>query len=119
MILPRQKYYRQGYAIIVYGFGVGLQTKEYKVIRTFQGDIPPNQYGTSRPSLLEAEVYTLGTGQWRSLGHVPYWLSGWDGPFLYGKAHWIVIDEDAPEKLCAFDFDKETFQLFPSPHLKL
>ncbi|MFS7903302.1 putative F-box domain-containing protein [Helianthus anomalus] len=77
MILPRQNYYREGYAIIVYGFGVGLQTKEYKVIRTFQGDIPPNQYGTSRPSLLEAE--------------------------------------DAPEKLCTFDFDKETFQLFPSP----
>ncbi|KAM0001057.1 putative F-box domain-containing protein [Helianthus debilis subsp. tardiflorus] len=116
MILPRQKYYREGYAIIVYGFGVGLQTKEYKVIRTFQGDIPPNQYGSrSRPSLLEAEVYTLGTGQW-SLGHVPYWLIGWDGPFLYGKAHWMVIDQDAgPEKLCTFDFDKETFQLFPSP----
>ncbi|KAI3828105.1 hypothetical protein L1987_02202 [Smallanthus sonchifolius] len=115
IILPRQKYYREGYAIIVYGFGVGLQTKEYKVVRTFQGDIPPNPLQTSRPSLLEAEVYTLGTGQWRSLGHVPYWLKGFDGPFLNGNAHWSVVDKDAPEKLCTFDIDKETFQLFPSP----
>ncbi|KAK1418149.1 hypothetical protein QVD17_27288 [Tagetes erecta] len=116
MILPRQKYYRdQGYAIIVYCFGVGLQTNEYKVIRTFQGDIPPKPDQTSRPSLLEAEVYTLGTRQWRSLGHVPYWLNGFHGPFLNGNAHWIVFDEDSPEKLCTFDFDNETFQLFPSP----
>lgn len=115
MILPRQQYYREGYAINVYGFGVGLQTKEYKVVRTFQGNIPPDQTSGSRPSLLEAEVYTLGTGHWRSLGHVPYWREGYDGPFLNGHAHWIVVDKDSPEKICTFDFDNETFQLFPSP----
>nr|XP_043630928.1 F-box/kelch-repeat protein At3g23880-like [Erigeron canadensis] len=115
MILPRQQYYRDGYAIIVYGFGVGLKTNEYKVVRTFQGDIPPDSTSTSRPSLLEAEVYTLGTGQWRSLGHVPYWLCGFHGPFLNGHAHWMVVDPDSPEKICAFDFDNETFKLFPSP----
>ncbi|XP_076942011.1 F-box protein At3g07870-like [Bidens hawaiensis] len=115
MTLPRQQYYRKGYAIIVYGFGVGLRTKEYKVIRTFQGDIPPNPSSTSRPSFLEAEVYTLGTSLWRSLGRVPYWLEGWDGPFLNGRAHWIVCDKDSPEKICTFDFDDEKFELLPSP----
>ncbi|XP_076918370.1 F-box protein At3g07870-like [Bidens hawaiensis] len=109
MILPRQKYYREGYAAIVYGFGAGLRTKEYKVMRVFQGDIPPNTH------LLEAEVYTLGTGQWRSLGRAPYCLNGYGGPFLNGNAHWTVTEKDAPEKICAFDFDKETFQLIPSP----
>ncbi|GJZ61026.1 F-box associated domain containing protein [Tanacetum coccineum] len=115
MILPRQQFYRQSQAIIVYGFGVGLNTKEYKVVRTFQGNIPADPTSVSRPSLLVAEVYTLGTGQWRGLGHVPYWLNGFDGPFLNGHAHWIVLDKDSPEKLCAFDFDSETFKLFPSP----
>ncbi|PWA90773.1 F-box associated domain, type 1 [Artemisia annua] len=115
MILPRQQYYREGYATIVYGFGVSLRTNDYKVIRTFEGDIPPDQTSRSRPSLLEAEVYTLGTGQWRSLGHIPYWLCGYFGPFLNGHVHWIVVDKDSPEELCAFDFDSETFKLFPSP----
>ncbi|GJZ61024.1 F-box protein-like protein [Tanacetum coccineum] len=119
MILPRQKYYREGYAIIVYGFGISLQTSEYKVIRTFQGNIPLDPTSESRPSLLEAEVYTLGTCQWRSLGHVPYWLSGFDGPFLNGYVHWIVIDQDSPEKICAFDLDNETFKLFPSPPIEV
>ncbi|KAD0572587.1 hypothetical protein E3N88_44052 [Mikania micrantha] len=118
MTLPRHKYYREGYAIIVYGFGVGLQTNEYKVIRIFQGDIPPNPTSTSRPSLLEAEVYTLGSGQWRCLGHVPYWLDWSHGPFLNGHVHWIVWDEDSLEKICAFDIDNETFELFPSPPLE-
>ncbi|KAL8195412.1 hypothetical protein R6Q57_025815 [Mikania cordata] len=118
MTLPRHNYYREGYAIIVYGFRVGLQTNEYKVIRIFQGDIPPNPTSTSRPSLLEGEVYTLGSGQWRRLGHVPYWLDWSNGPFLNGHVHWIVWDEDSLEKICAFDIDNETFELFPSPPLE-
>ncbi|CAH1444700.1 unnamed protein product [Lactuca virosa] len=115
MILPRQQYYRESIAIIVYCFGVGSLTREYKVIRIFQGNIPHDPTSKSRPSLVEAEVYTLGTGEWRSLGHAPYLLKGFHGPFLNGHAHWIVVDEDSPEKLCAFDFDNETFELFPSP----
>ncbi|PWA90183.1 F-box associated domain, type 1 [Artemisia annua] len=117
VILPRQKYYRlaPASARIVYGFGIGLQTKEYKVIRTFQANIPA-EFTSSRPHILEAEIYTLGTGQWRHLGHVPYWFSGSPGGFfLNGCVHWVVLDRDSPEKLCSFDFDNDTFQLFPSP----
>ncbi|GJZ81230.1 hypothetical protein Tco_0646224 [Tanacetum coccineum] len=34
----------------------------------------------------------------------------------WNRAHWIVLDKDnSPEKLCAFDFDSETFKLFASP----
>ncbi|GKC74281.1 F-box associated domain containing protein [Tanacetum coccineum] len=113
VILPRQKIYRIAPARIVYGFGVSLHTKEYKVIRIFQGDITAS---TTYPHISEAEVYTLGTGQWRRLGHVPYWISESDGgAFLNGCVHWVVRDRDTPEKLCSFNFDKETFQLFPSP----
>ena len=113
VILPRQKYYRIAPAGIVYGFGVSLHTKEYKVIRIFQGNITAE---TTYPHISQAEVYTLGTGLWRRLGHVPYWFSGSPGgAFLNGCVHWVVLDRDSPEKLCSFDFDNETFQLFPSP----
>lgn len=115
MILPKQVYFRKSYAIIVYGFGVSSLTGEYKVVRIFQGDIPWDSTSTSRPSLLEGEIYTLGTGKWRSLGHVPYCLFGFHGPFLNGCAHWLVCDRDSPEAICSFDFEKESFQLVPSP----
>ncbi|CAH1444704.1 unnamed protein product [Lactuca virosa] len=107
--------HREGIAEIVYFFGVGSLTQEYKVIRIFQRNIPHDPTSTSRPSLLEAEVYTLGTGQWRSLGHVPYLDNRFDGSFFNGHAHWTVLFQDSPNKIYAFDFDKETFELFPSP----
>ncbi|GKD60388.1 F-box associated domain containing protein, partial [Tanacetum coccineum] len=92
---------------------VGLRTKEYKVIRIIQGNITAE---TTYPQVLVAEVYTFGRGKWRRLGHVPYWISGsHQGAFLNGCVHWVIRDRNTPEKLCSFNFDKETFQLFPSP----
>lgn len=114
MMLPRHEFFSECDETVIYGFGVGTLTGEYKVIRTFLMHIPPNPE-SSRPNLLEAEIYTLGSGQWRNLGRVPYWLDGYEGPFLNGHVHWIVRDQDLPEKLCTFVIDNETFQLFPSP----
>ncbi|XP_023741658.1 F-box protein At3g07870-like, partial [Lactuca sativa] len=37
------------------------------------------------------------------------------GPYLNGHAHWTLVGNDFPEKICSFDFNKETFELFPSP----
>ncbi|KAL4557054.1 hypothetical protein LXL04_035224 [Taraxacum kok-saghyz] len=59
----------------------------------------------------DAKVYTLGTGQWRSLSHVPYSFRDNRGVFLNGHAHWTIYHD----KICAFDFDNETFELIPSP----
>ncbi|KAJ9552486.1 hypothetical protein OSB04_016531 [Centaurea solstitialis] len=110
MILPRQRSRRDSFAGVVYGFGMSSSlTGEYKVVQTFQTEV------------LEAEVYTLGKGQWRSLGPVsvpiPYCLNTFHqfyGPFLNNHCHWIVSDNE----ICTFDLDKETFQLFPSPPVK-
>ncbi|PWA79986.1 hypothetical protein CTI12_AA172360 [Artemisia annua] len=86
----------------------------WHIAASWLGNIPPDPPSSSRTR--EAEVYTLDTGQWRSLGHVPYWLNDWDEPFLNTKCSLDgSIDKDSPEKLCSFDIDKETFQLFPSP----
>ncbi|KAJ9552154.1 hypothetical protein OSB04_016199 [Centaurea solstitialis] len=124
MILPRQRYQTDGFSGVVYGFGVSSLTGEYKVVRAFHAKTFV-QNGVTRagqPSVLEAEVYTLGTGRWRSLPPVPvtYRLNTLDqfcGPFLNNHCHWIVSDnQDANgDKICTFDLDKETFQLFPSP----
>ncbi|PWA55691.1 F-box domain-containing protein [Artemisia annua] len=106
MILPRQQYHTEkSYAAIYYSFGVGLLTKEYnKVMRIFQPSQAQN-----------LEVYTLGTGQWRRVGHVPYLLNESYGPYVNGCAHWIFCGRDSPKELYAFDFDNETFSFFPSP----
>ncbi|KAJ9552241.1 LOW QUALITY PROTEIN: hypothetical protein OSB04_016286 [Centaurea solstitialis] len=115
MILPRQRFQKRGLGQVVYGFGVSSLTGEYKVVRAFAKN-------PSQPSVLEAEVYTLGTGQWRSRGPVraPYWLNAFNnfyGPYLNNHCHWIVRDKEEEDtyEIGTFDLDKEKFQLLPSP----
>nr|GEV59193.1 F-box associated domain, type 1 [Tanacetum cinerariifolium] len=121
MMLPKHIFFAERNESVVFGFGVGLATGEYKVIRTLLMHFRENPNPEiSRPDLIQAEVYTLGTGKWRQLGQVPYWLDGRqapliNSPYLDGHVHWIVRDENCPEKICAFNFDNETFKLFPSP----
>ncbi|KAJ9551811.1 hypothetical protein OSB04_015856 [Centaurea solstitialis] len=111
MLLPRQHSPTDGFPEVVYGFGVSSLTGEYKVIRAFQ----------ARPNVLEAEVYTLGTGHWRSLSPIPvtYLLNTskqFHGPFLNNSCHWIVdYSKDPRDNILTFDLDTETFQLLPSP----
>ncbi|KAL4570174.1 hypothetical protein LXL04_025825 [Taraxacum kok-saghyz] len=116
MILPppKKQEFRPDTTIMTSCFGVGSITKKYKVVRITQQLRPLH--------LSEAEVYTIGTGgQWRSmsLGNVPLWLGGgYDGTFLNGHAHWPIHFEDSTEKIYVFDFDNETFKLFPSPPIE-
>ncbi|KAJ9552267.1 hypothetical protein OSB04_016312 [Centaurea solstitialis] len=113
MTISKPQYHIEDIAINAYGFGVASLTGEYKVVRTFRRKIPLMN-GWVRG--LGSEVYTLGTGQWRRLGQFPYMLNGDNfGVVLNDHCHWIVSDRDAPEKICRFDLNKETFQLFPSP----
>lgn len=101
-ILPKQHFFAS-ISEVIYGFGVSL-FGEHKVVRIFQSKTLPNPNGI--------EVYTLGTDQRRSLGQVPYNLSGYEehGLFFNNHVHWIIAD-----KLHSFDLENETFQLFPSP----
>ncbi|KAJ9552139.1 hypothetical protein OSB04_016184 [Centaurea solstitialis] len=116
LILPRPRYYKQDFRRIFYGFGVSSLTGEYKVVRTFKRKLPLSGNKLSHPCDLEAEVYTLGTGQWRNLGRVPYRVDGFSGLFLNNRCHWILsVNEDSLERICTFDLNTETFQLFPSP----
>ncbi|KAJ9536581.1 hypothetical protein OSB04_un000230 [Centaurea solstitialis] len=116
MTISIPQYYKQDFVVIACGFGVGSLTGEYKVVRTFRMNVPSNGNKIPRVRELVAEVYTLGTGQWRRLGRVPYWLDGCDfGVVLNDHCHWTISNRNAHEKICTFDLNKETFQLFPSP----
>ncbi|GJV78455.1 hypothetical protein Tco_1510039 [Tanacetum coccineum] len=75
----------------------------------------PQSLPSSLSNLLENEVCTLGSGQWRWIGHVPYCINGSNGLFINSCVHWIVSDKHSPEKLCSFNIDNETFELLPSP----
>ncbi|KAJ9536601.1 hypothetical protein OSB04_un000250 [Centaurea solstitialis] len=109
LTLPRQQNHINGYALSIYNFAINSQSREYKVLRFFRVGLP------AYPRILGAEVYTLGTSQWRNLGQVPYRIRGFHGPFLNSCFHWEVYNQDAPGSIFTFDLDKETFQLFPSP----
>ncbi|GJT31085.1 F-box associated domain containing protein [Tanacetum coccineum] len=69
------------------------------------------------PTFQNSNILQVGSvnGRWRRLGHVPYWLNEFHGPFLNGCVHWIFCGRDSPKELYAFNFDNETFSFFPSP----
>ncbi|KAJ9536573.1 hypothetical protein OSB04_un000222 [Centaurea solstitialis] len=115
LILPTSQYHKHRSARVGYGFGVSSLTGEYKVVRTLNRFI--RLEGNKSKMVSEAEVYTLGTGKWRTLGRVPGWLYGSEvGVVLNDRCHWILSDyEDAPERISNFDLNTETFELFPSP----
>ncbi|GJY81703.1 F-box associated domain containing protein [Tanacetum coccineum] len=77
MMLPKHIFFSERNESVIFGFGVGLVTGEYKVIRTLLMHFRENpNLEIYRPDLIQAKVYTLGTGKWRQLGQVPYWLDG-------------------------------------------
>ncbi|KAJ9536582.1 hypothetical protein OSB04_un000231 [Centaurea solstitialis] len=117
MTISIPQYYKQDFVVIACGFGVSSVTGEYKlVVQTLKRNVPLNGNKLPWGRELVAEVYTLGTGQWRRLGRVPYWLDDCNfGVVLNDHCHWIISNRNAHEKICTFDLNKETFQLFPSP----
>ncbi|KAJ9551774.1 hypothetical protein OSB04_015819 [Centaurea solstitialis] len=116
MILPGQRFQTDGFVALACGLGVSSLGGN-KVVQTFQWKPARLQ----RRIVLEAYVYTLGTGKWRSLSPVPvtYWLNSHhrlNGLFLNNHCQRIVRDfEDTHQKIATFDFDKETFQFLPPP----
>ncbi|KAF5814510.1 putative F-box domain, kelch-type beta propeller, F-box associated interaction [Helianthus annuus] len=108
MILPAEPGLKR--LLLSYGFGVSMQG-EYKVIRISGRRISLN------PSVhvVEIDVYTLGTDQWRSLGQTPYYLYNLlgkvsSGVFVSGHVYWIAYGQ-----IYDFDLTTETFKLFTSP----
>ncbi|CAB4293433.1 unnamed protein product [Prunus armeniaca] len=94
------------------GLGFSVGTGEYKVLQTF---LPSSEPVTNYN--YEAEIYTIGTGFWRSIGKAS-WSLGPQLPFnayLHGALHWISCFGDVPELINSFNFETEQFQSLPPP----
>ncbi|KAH6763692.1 hypothetical protein C2S51_014941 [Perilla frutescens var. frutescens] len=97
-----------------FGFGVSKKSGQYKVVRLFLECIPIDH------SEAKCEVYTLGTGSWRSINepNVPlrYDYDDNAATFLNGNLHWRgrVLHDDS---LCisCFDLETEVFTIFSAP----
>ncbi|PSS30791.1 F-box protein [Actinidia chinensis var. chinensis] len=111
--LPKPKYQRRSPELVYYGFGFSSVSGEYKVVQIFQrplSDVDPYKYES------QGEVYTLGSGKWRSIGTVPFlYVFRTYSVSLNGNLHWLIWDPTIPESISSFDVDKEEFRLFPSP----
>ncbi|CAL2254795.1 unnamed protein product [Prunus armeniaca] len=96
------------------GFGFDAMTNDYKVVR-----IVTLQHEDEGPTV--AEVYSLATGTWRSLGCVSP-ACGTDGAastaFVNGILHWpVVSDGDGCYFILTFDLGKVVFGKIPMPKI--
>ncbi|KAJ6332781.1 hypothetical protein OIU77_008770 [Salix suchowensis] len=92
-----------------FAFGFSSGSNEYKVLQTFF----PDKDITAAPCL--AEIYTVGTGEWRSIGNAPFRLENLDAnAFLHDSIHWIEYSS-CDGFVSAFDFVLEQFKLVALP----
>lgn len=107
---------QKGVRIVGAGFGCSLETKQYKVVRVLQimgtDPVTGEKYDYN-----ESEIYVLGTGSWRSIGHVldyfPVYI--YFNTFVNGALHWDVIGNSTPDFIRAFDFGSEQLRAVPEP----
>ncbi|KAJ7980172.1 F-box protein [Quillaja saponaria] len=93
------------------GLGFCARTNQYKVLQTFYPNIE-----SSWLNYLEAEIYTLGTGVWRSIGHAPRALVASPfNAFLHGALHWVPRAGNSSEFIYSFNFESEKFGSVPPP----
>ncbi|KAI5571804.1 hypothetical protein POPTR_011G137200v4 [Populus trichocarpa] len=91
-------------------FGFSSVSNQYKVLQTFY----PEKDLTAAPCL--AEIYTVGTGQWRSIGNASFRLQSLDAnAFLHDSIHWIEYRSNSIGFVSAFDFVSEQFKLVALP----
>lgn len=114
ILIPDQKFIEKSHATLYCGFGFVKSSYQYKVVRFYKGIFPASE-GSDE---FGCEVYTLGTGMWRNLGHVPFSIDGYGhGIYVGGNLHWLALHQKDTinERLCTFDLDKELFQLTAGP----
>ncbi|PON57978.1 F-box associated domain [Trema orientale] len=95
----------------VCGLGFSPKNSQYKVIRTFKIWDP-----ISRCDLVEADIYTLGIGSWKSVGSVPFSAFNLEFPtYLNGSLHWLFVKGYESTCIISFDWNKEQFDFHDAP----
>ncbi|KAK8555636.1 hypothetical protein V6N13_046163 [Hibiscus sabdariffa] len=99
-----------------WGLGYSTATKQYKLLQIYYC---LRYEWDNIPAM--AEIYTLGTGSWRSIGNAPIGSVGSSSNvFLNGALHWFTLSfVDRSEFIHSFDFNVEKFGTVPlSDHLR-
>ncbi|XP_051139151.1 F-box protein At3g07870-like [Andrographis paniculata] len=104
-------------SVVTHGFGA-TAAGEYKVVRVFHERIlDPDTRACLAVPFSECQVYTVGTGAWRTVvAATPFaYDSCCVGLFLRGNIHWLIKDLSGLELISCFDLERETFTPFPPP----
>ncbi|VFQ87249.1 unnamed protein product [Cuscuta campestris] len=99
---------------VVFGFGAS-KIGEHKVVR-----ITHDRSYEPLPAVgkCECQVYTLGTGSWRSIeaeGAQLYFNDRIPGVFVNGNLHWFAWNSLGSPLVSCFDLETETFSPFSLP----
>lgn len=90
----------------VCGLGFNPKCNEYKVIRIFQG----------KDGNVGAEIHTLGTSSWKSVGDVPHSALKLLFPTYHeGALHWIFKISMFEKYIISFDLDNDKFECHSLP----
>ncbi|PON33899.1 F-box associated domain, type [Trema orientale] len=66
--------------------------------------------------IIEAEIHTLGTGTWKSVGSAPFSAFALEFPtYLNGVLHWLFVVKDSRSWIISFDLDNEQFDYHSVP----
>jgi F-box interacting protein len=98
------------------GLGFSPQTNEFKAIRIYKLDVKND---------LQADVYTLGNGSWKTVGTAPdilesclFYHWGYMKAFVNGAFHWLLVDmDDDLDQIITFDFETEQFGSIALPEI--
>ncbi|XP_021663264.2 F-box protein At3g07870 [Hevea brasiliensis] len=118
--LPNKSTHQNEDVCTVLGFGIQAETKEYKVLKISHGT--KNVRGCRRicgyPQS-KAEILTVGSPIWRSLGQISYNLVQSPSQIMVnGKLHWVnspFIHPRRNNRLISFDLADEKFRMVPNP----
>ncbi|CAK7338459.1 unnamed protein product [Dovyalis caffra] len=92
-----------------FALGFSSVSNQYKALQTI---FPEGEYVRQ----VRAEVYTVGTGRWRSMGNAPFNLGHLDAnAFVHDSVHWIDCTLENDGFICAFDFGFEQFKRLSLP----
>ncbi|KAL7205659.1 hypothetical protein ACSBR2_018561 [Camellia fascicularis] len=113
MVLPLQSPSKPVYLKLENsGFGFCPKTKQYKVIRF----MCLTSFDSTISKKAVAEIHTLGTESWRSIGDAPCpRMRGSFDSLLDGILHWITDSVTAFNLICSFDLETEQFRSIAAP----
>ncbi|XP_028759928.1 F-box protein At3g07870 isoform X2 [Neltuma alba] len=96
------------------GLGFCAATNRYKVLQTFHPKVK-----WSGNDYLDAEIYHMDTGTWKSIGYAPCALVAPSfNSFLRGSLHWVPSAGGSSEYIYSFNFETEEFgSVSPPPCL--